>query len=173
MLFIVQFPLCDVRLFDDSTSNRLTVPTWPCPSDQQYLRSAGQVERRYLGGIDNWIGETKICNAKRACRFPDGIRSFRVTENVAIRPLFRRFFFDGFVSGKFELGFSVDIKEKHHVLKGKIVQKIINKLFSIPLRIPSPPKKNLLKPLLLKLALFCLVSIYMLVQPIPALYPIL
>ena len=137
MLYIIQFPFGDIRSFTNEESPRLNDPLWPCPKEGQYLRSAGRVERRLLGGLDNWIGETKICNAKRACRFKDGFRSIHVANKIFIRPVFRRIFFDGYVAGKFELGFSVESDEKGCVLGIAEFREVLKEIFQIPLRVPS------------------------------------
>ncbi|EKE25285.1 MAG: hypothetical protein ACD_5C00224G0003 [uncultured bacterium] len=136
MFIVVQIPIGDVRLFVDECSKRLPTPTWPYPNEKQYLRYAGKVEKRNLGGVNNWIGESRICNSKRACRFQAGIRNISIAEEAYLRPIFRRFYFDGYMTGKFEFGFSLNLKDEGHTVKKKVLQNLLNTLIHLPVFIP-------------------------------------
>jgi hypothetical protein len=134
MLLVLQFPLGDLRSFA-SQDERLPSPYWPQPLDGQYLRSAGQIRRRNLGGLNNWIGESQVCAAKRAARFSGDRKDFRIDQDTALEPCFRRFFFDGYLSGKFEFGFRIRNSgtwPKNGVHDLRI---LLGRMFSHPVRI--------------------------------------
>ncbi len=102
MLLVVLFPIVDSRRFLNHVE-RLGIPEWPFPNaDSEFVRFFGAIRDRTSGGIPSWIGEDKVCNANRAISFT---RSFKFAEeNVRTRIAFRRFYFDGWAVGKFEVG---------------------------------------------------------------------
>jgi hypothetical protein len=105
MLFTIQFPLADSRLFLDYETYKLDRPSWlpPIP-DEHFVRSFGIVTRRPRGGLTGWVGESIICEADNAMRFPD-FRDFSYNGNtIMLRLVFRRYFFDGLAVGKYEIG---------------------------------------------------------------------
>lgn len=134
MFLILQFPLGDLRSFVTEHS-RLPHPAWPQPGVGQYLRSAGQVRRRHLGGLNNWIGESKICHANHALRFSGDRNDFKIDGDIALEPCFRRFFFDGYIAGKFEIGFRVNAGSSPIDLDKQDFNRMLAKLFSHPVHI--------------------------------------
>ncbi|MDO8438870.1 MAG: hypothetical protein Q7S67_01335 [Telluria sp.] len=141
MFVTFQFPFGDIRAFSPE-NNRLSNPTWPCPKEGQYLRSAGEVRRRYLGGLNNWIGESSICVANHALKFSDNRRDFMVGNAITFQPCFRRFFFDGQVAGKFEVGFQVKCREGNLILDCDGFESLLKKLLWHPVRIPNRDGKR-------------------------------
>ena len=103
MLLSIQFPIADARRFLDKPE-RLGTPIWPHPSpDSEFIRFFGAIRNRPLGGLAGWIGEDPICKANRALllsKNPSLIEGHKPA-HVA----FRRFYFDGWAVGKYEIGF--------------------------------------------------------------------
>jgi hypothetical protein len=106
MYLLLQFPLADSRIFLPHTQTRqLPVPEWPSPTpDVEFVRFFGGVKIRKRGGLEVLGGEDTICEAKRALRFAqspiydDGDSDLKVQFRT-----YRRFYFDGYVVGKFEV----------------------------------------------------------------------
>lgn len=111
MFLSIQFPIADSRAFTSNSANLLGRPTWPAVSpDIDFVRSFGSIRKRRLGGLSGWIGETALCEASRALRFPR-ITNYKHSDSnlsLAIKMVFRRFYFDGLAVGKFEVGFSTE-----------------------------------------------------------------
>lgn len=107
MLLTLQYPILDIRPFiAEGCKQRYVRPSWPLPEEQvEFMRLMGKVIIRPSGGIAG-IGESRICQANRAIRFDDLPPYSDETANkkVYMHWAFRRFFFDGLATGKFNLG---------------------------------------------------------------------
>ena len=106
MLITIQFPITDSREFISSDTGRLTRPSWLVPAiDQDFVRSFGAIRKRPRGGLSGWLGESYICEAKRAIHF-QYIKPFEGDSGnpIKFKLVFRRFYFDGLAVGKFEIG---------------------------------------------------------------------
>lgn len=137
MFVVLQHPITDLRSFSADEPKRLDIPSWPCPRDSQYVRNVGSINRRKLGGIENWIGESRLCKANRACKFQDIFPITSKENGWKVTPKFRRFFFDGHITGKFEFGFRVDIESADKNLDSKSLRNLIQFIFGLKIRIPS------------------------------------
>ena len=107
MILILNYPFVDVRTLSDGPS-RLDAPAWPSPiPGDSYVRYVGSVRLRPQRGIEGWIGEDKLCSARRAIRFVPPF-PFHVPSGdgrkLPLRVVFRRLFFDGYVLGMYSLG---------------------------------------------------------------------
>ncbi|QNU63658.1 hypothetical protein [Vreelandella titanicae] len=140
MFIVVQFPITDLRSFSSGEPKRIKTPSWPCPSDSQYVRNLGSINPRKLGGIDNWIGESRLCKANRACRFQDIFPNISSDKLWKVTPKFRRFFFDGHITGKFEFGFKVDIESEGKRLDSNSLKNLIKFIFKVNVRVPKDSK---------------------------------
>ena len=140
MFIVIQFPITDLRSFSSGEPKRINTPSWPCPSDNQYVRNLGSINLRKLGGIDNWIGESRLCKANRACRFQDIFPNISTDKVWKVTPKFRRFFFDGHITGKFEFGFKVDIESDGKRLDSNALHNLIKFIFKINVRVPKNNK---------------------------------
>lgn len=111
MYLIFQFPFLDSRSFRDDAKVRLKKPYWILPeTNKDFVRSFGVIEKRGRGGFASWAGENYICKANNALSFKD-LQPFTISEanrRVFLKILFKRLFFDGFESGRFEVGIYVD-----------------------------------------------------------------
>lgn len=98
MLLSLQFPIADLRSFLEKPTGRLPLPGWPLPLPQrQFVRGFGPIVRRRRSISWDHLGENRVCEAHHALRFiPVARPEFQCA--------YRRFFFDGKVVGKFDIG---------------------------------------------------------------------
>jgi hypothetical protein len=135
MLFTIQFPLADLRRFTEDGIYLLTRPAWPTAAPyEDFVRSFGPIRPRPSGGIDK-VGEHIICEAKRALRFDNLLPLEMKSGRVNLRGAFRRFYFDGYVVGKFEVGIGVDIRNE---LSRFETEGLINHILNLEVRVPNP-----------------------------------
>jgi hypothetical protein len=139
MLITFQFPLADTRAFLGSETNELNIPNWLAPlPDRDFVRHFGLLRRRPRGGLTGWIGESIICEADRAIRFKY-MRPYKDSKSDLVVPLkvaFRRFYFDGYAVGKFEVGFGAQIGTNR--LSSRQTRELINHIFQLPVDLPNP-----------------------------------
>ena len=136
MLLSIQFPLADVRKFVPD-SGLLKVPTWPLPDLKNFVHYYGRIKRRKGGGVVGW-GENEICDSRRAFRF-DGTLNFRDAPTGVYLPLgcaFRRFTFDGYAVGKFEVGIASG--KQPFVFTRQQTAALVTHFLELPIRVPSP-----------------------------------
>ncbi|WP_149304099.1 toll/interleukin-1 receptor domain-containing protein [Pareuzebyella sediminis] len=130
MLFIVQYTITDARRFTGHADAILPYPDWPYPQTNEFAKFTGAVQYRKQGGINNWVGESLICSAKKAIKINKWL-TFANSRLYVIKLLFRRFYFDGQASGKFEIGFRI----KTGWVKGKALEEIISEILSLNIRV--------------------------------------
>jgi hypothetical protein len=110
MLVTIQIPIADIRYLLGSNVARLAKPAWPIPSqDDDFVRGLGRIERRANGGSSSVLHEVMYARADRAVKFPDGLPMWKGDGNsgkVLFRSSYRRFFYDGKVVARLELGFT-------------------------------------------------------------------
>src|ERR1700721_1090133 len=112
MLLTIQYPIADCRVFLGNVAFRHVRPNWPDPAeDEDFIRSFGIVKGRVSGGIPGWVGEGVHCEATRCIRFLPGQPKpvpLRLWDgkalNQQVRVAFRRFYSDGTVTSKAEIG---------------------------------------------------------------------
>lgn len=134
MKIILSYPIADFRKFILKNPNIINHPIWPDPELNEYFRSNGQVRKRRLGGVDNWIGENKICSSKRAIRFINNpfinigkkYNCFFILRN-------RYFFFDSVVCGKYEIVFEVSDS-----IKSNRIVELLNEILNIQVKVIIP-----------------------------------
>ncbi len=106
------------------------------------------VRKRGKGGIQGWIGENEICDAKHAIKIEKPIPyspSNGVTENnpkISLRCKSRHFYFDGMAVAKFELIFVT--KPTNISLSPKAFQTLMMEFFKTPIEIATPPDPRIL-----------------------------
>jgi hypothetical protein len=95
MLINLQFPLSDIRAFQEHDVGTLAVPKWPLPDPGAFLRGLGPIKFRRRGGMANWILEESVCE----------VTSIRLTESaVPFKLLYCRLFHDGLCVTKMDIG---------------------------------------------------------------------
>jgi hypothetical protein len=141
MLLHLQFPVVDLRSLTGGEDSRLPVPNWPSPlRDEEFVRSAGMIRKRYGGGLQGWVGEELYCDARRAIRFvPDSLggRDFSARR---VRIAFRRFYFDGTAVAKFEVGLAIE--GSLDASDTNALNALLEKLLSLPVWIGRSKSKS-------------------------------
>lgn len=138
MFVSLHFPIVDTRSFC-SDSGRLAKPVWPLPSaDVEFVRNFGPVRARPLGGLSGWIGESEICDASKALRLQNSPSISTSTDNWSLRVPFRRFYFDGLASGKFEIGFATTRRNQQLELSAEELRVAIDDILNLKVHIVSP-----------------------------------
>lgn len=143
MLVIVQIPIFDIRRFQEKSIEPINKINWKLLQDSdvqsKFIRSIGPIDIRKTGPTS----ENYYSKAKRGIRFINlPIIKVSVDGNeiqVQIRPRFRRFFFDGTVCGKYEIGFSIELKKNQHITNQSF-KDFLTSLFKCKVIIPIPFK---------------------------------
>src|SRR5882672_1853468 len=141
MFLVLQFPFSDARRFISTETNRLDVPAWPLANaGREFVRSFGQVRRRWRGGVEEWPGENLYCATNRALRFAPPLTRQRLDITATgLEPasIFQRFFSDGGAVSRLELGFSAKTSNGASALEGSDCLQLIGWCYAIQALIPS------------------------------------
>ncbi|UJW75793.1 hypothetical protein [Rhizobium sp. SL42] len=111
MYISITFPVADFRHFHPSQAGRLGVPAWGSSDPRaKFARGFGAIHTRTKSG-DGFLGENYYADCQNFIRYPE----LKFVEPLSQRqrrvltyPIYRRFFFDGLFSGRFELGFRLN-----------------------------------------------------------------
>jgi len=158
MLLLIQYTITDFRRLINHNCGILPFPDWPFPEETEFMKSMGQIRNRKSGGLNNWVGESIICIAKKCIKI-DKWYTFSKKAPYEIKLRFRRFYFDGIASGKYEFGFQInhrDNSDKEYIN----LKNVIEDLFSLKVRIPLSKTKEY--SALLGNAMKCLSTQYLL-----------
>jgi len=144
MIIILQYPLADVRAFVGSKqeTGMLSLPNWPSPQSNQFVRYAGQISRRKKGGLDA-IGEYSHCECSQSFKFHKSL-SIKLSgdqKNTICDLRFARFYFDGFGMAKYELGIIPRIKSDYQEDQTTL-QSLIDSLMDNVVSIRTTNKKD-------------------------------
>ena len=109
MFIIAQLPLVDLRPMIPGELGRLQVPDWKADDPgEAFIRGFGSMSARNQSAY-GLLGERAFADFNQAVRFNDKI--FLKDEGwpraVVLQPRFRRLYYDGQLSGRFEFGFVV------------------------------------------------------------------
>lgn len=138
MIFFIQFPILDTRFFSPEALPSLPVPTWPIPTPyREFVRDFGQVKARGRKGLQGWLGENEICDAKSALKFErlDACKLVR-NSSVGFRCAARHFYHDGYASAKYELVLITKPRRLH--FDAPNLERIVTHLTRLPVRIKNP-----------------------------------
>lgn len=117
MFLVTTFPVADFRHLHREELGRLSKPRWgQLDPDAKFMRGFGSIHRRTRSGI-GFNGEEFYADFDNMLKFPRKflVKPFpREPETIPAYPIFRRFYFDGVFSGKFEVGFRLDEDLLHH-----------------------------------------------------------
>lgn len=158
MFITIQFPISDLRYFSVIDTGKIHKPVWPNPiSEQEFIRSFGAVIERNLGGLSGWIGESYICTANQAIKFKNLHHPIYIDDKrISLIHIFRRVYFDGLTTGKFEIGLSIILEckvdnryERVFIFSKKIISLIINHILGFPVwvsrnKYPDNKENNLI-----------------------------
>ena len=106
MLFSIQFPIADLRKFV-CPGSLIRRPGWPNPDlDTEFVRYFGTIRKRGQGGLEDWVGESRLCEADRALRFREtcAYRPINPAKRVSLVCAYRRFYKDDLGIGRYDVG---------------------------------------------------------------------
>lgn len=144
MLLVIQFPLADIRPFLPEETGKLNLPLWPiAENDQDFMRSMGAIRSRWRGGLTGWVGENTICEADNAIRFCGLPSYFDLNSQTCVpfRVAYRRFYYDGQVVAKFEVGLFTPNLWKYTIngeFSSNQMKELILHFINLKIRIPNP-----------------------------------
>jgi len=129
-LFIsITFPVADFRSLHVEEAGRLSAPKWGEHDPQaKFVRGFGAIHTRNKSGI-GFVGENYYSDCNNLVRFPEQTFVSALSgenDTILLYPVYRRFFFDGIISGRFEFGFrlnmpTIDALEMHASYHRKIL----------------------------------------------------
>jgi hypothetical protein len=119
MFILVQFPVADLRTLVPGLVGRLPVPDWTADApNARFVRGFGPLASRNSSAY-GLVGERFFADFVQAARFRQRCVQYRQDgwrDELAISPWFRRFYFDGGISGRFEFGFLADEADERHAI---------------------------------------------------------
>ena len=111
MFISVTFPLADFRDLHKEKVGRLERPAWGRSDPQaQFARGMGSIHTRTKSG-NGFIGENYYADCNNLIKYPDQFFLNPIpglNRRVLAYPFYRRFYYDGLMSGRFELGFRLN-----------------------------------------------------------------
>jgi hypothetical protein len=153
MLFAIQFPIADSRLFVD-ISSRTSRPVWPyAEPDTDFVRFFGIIRERKAGGVSGWGSgnENVICEARRALTFDKNLSFIDEVggSKFIFRRAFQRFYHDGIAVGKFEIGLATK-KNDRIVASQQQISNIITHFLKLPITVSNPVTNEKKKTVLIQ-----------------------
>ena len=110
MFISVSFPLADFRSLCRDNAGRLDLPHWGSADPRaQFARGFGAIHTRTKSG-NGFVGENYYADCNSLLRFPSQLflKPFGSDVRILAYPIYRRFYFDGIFSGRFEFGFRLN-----------------------------------------------------------------
>jgi len=111
MFISITFPVADFRNLHPDNAGRLDRPAWGRADPQaKFARGFGSIHTRTKSG-NGFVGENYYADCDNLVRYPGQyfltpIPS--INRPILAYPFYRRFYFDGQMSGRFELGFRLN-----------------------------------------------------------------
>lgn len=126
MFISVVFPVADLRSLHSQAAGRLEKPRWGEADPQaKFARGFGSIHTRTQSG-NGFIGESYYADCNNAIRYPQQLFAESIVdsvEKILVYPVFRRFYFDGQLSGRFELGFRLNEATVYEIAQIKEVNR--------------------------------------------------
>lgn len=149
------FPLADFRLFAREEAGRLEKPRWGETDPQaKFARGFGSIHVRNKSSI-GFIGENYYADCDNLVKYPTHLfikGAINYSRDILAYPIYRRFYFDGRMSGRFEFGFRLneptlyDIEALSKVRNEKVnfdAQNIISQIFLKEIEVEIPDGRNI------------------------------
>ena len=111
MFVSVVFPVADFRGLASDRCGRLDRPSWGSAHPRaSFSRGFGAIHTRNKSG-NRFVGEDYYADCNNLVKYPSQTFLTPLSQSsrkILLYPLYRRFFFDGQVSGRFEFGFRLN-----------------------------------------------------------------
>jgi len=137
----LQFPFADLRGFLEGESGRIA---FPYRIKRDFIRSSGNIKKRYKNGIKEWAGEELYCSSDLALRFPDhlGEKIFAPDSVKAIIvDTYRRFYSNSPVA-RFEVALLLKPKLNIDKIPPSEWIKLVQDVLCIPMHERNPPHQE-------------------------------
>lgn len=113
MYICVTFPVADYRSLHQNSAGRLEIPAWGAIDPRaSFARGFGSIHTR-TGSGNGYAGENYYADCNNLVRYPKPVYlkiQNQEGTSLLLFPVYRRFYFDGLMSGRFELGFRTTVE---------------------------------------------------------------
>lgn len=118
MFISVTFPFADYRSLCEESAGRLERPCWGSADPRAtFARGFGSIHTR-TKSANGFVGENYYADCDNLIRYPAQLFLQPLcggSRRILSYPFYRRFFFDGEMSGRFELGFRLNEASIHEI----------------------------------------------------------
>lgn len=120
MYFSIVFPLADFRGLHRDSAGRLERPAWGQVDPRaDFARGFGKIHTRTKSGA-GYAGENYYADCDNAVKYPSQFFLEPIPElnrSILAYPIYRRFYFDGQMAGRFEFGFRLNEGSIHEIAR--------------------------------------------------------
>ncbi|MFC3170335.1 hypothetical protein [Paracoccus fontiphilus] len=122
MYFAVVFPLADFRRLHRENAGRLERPAWGQTDPRaEFARGFGKIHTRTKSAA-GYAGENYYADCDNVIKYPSQYFLNPIPgllRSILAYPVYRRFYFDGQMSGRFELGFRLNEGSIHEIARSE------------------------------------------------------
>ena len=122
MYFSIIFPLADFRSLHRDSAGRLERPAWGQTDPMaEFARGFGKIHTRTNSGA-GYAGENYYADCDNAVKYPSQYFLKPIPglqRSILAYPIYRRFYFDGHMAGRFELGFRLNEGSIHDIARSE------------------------------------------------------
>lgn len=156
MFISITFPVADYRSLHLDCAGRLERPAWGDADPQAaFARGFGSIHTRTKSG-NGFVGENYYADCDNLIRYPSQYFLKPIPDlnrQVLAYPFYRRFFFDGQMAGRYELGFRLNEGSINEILElhGNVeysVSEVVQQLLQCEVRVELLDKRELIQPFL-------------------------
>lgn len=122
MYFSIVYPLADFRSLHNQSAGRLDRPAWGQADPRaEFARGFGEIHTRTKSGA-GYAGENYYADCDNLIKYPSQyfLKSILGSRrSVLAYPIYRRFYYDGQMAGRFELGFRLNEDTIHDIARSE------------------------------------------------------
>lgn len=122
MYFSVVFPIADFRSLHNENAGRLERPAWGQTDPRaEFARGFGAIHTRTKSG-SGYAGENYYADCENLIKYPSQIFLNPISgskRSILAYPIYRRFYYDGTMAGRFELGFRLNEGTIHEIARSE------------------------------------------------------
>nr|WP_323780437.1 hypothetical protein [Amylibacter sp.] len=122
MYFSVVFPIADFRSLHSESAGRLERPAWGQTDPRaDFARGFGGIHTRTKSGA-GYAGENYYADCENLIKYPSQFFLKTIVgskRSILAYPIYRRFYFDGQMAGRFELGFRLNEGTIHEIARSE------------------------------------------------------
>lgn len=122
MYFSIVFPLADFRNLHNESAGRLERPAWGQTDPRaEFARGFGAIHTRTQSGA-GYAGENYYADCDNLIKYPSQYFPKPAPgskRSILAYPIYRRFYYDGYMAGRFELGFRLNEETIHEIARSQ------------------------------------------------------